>query len=121
MAPSRIQSPISPFTPRDLSAAGIERQIRSFIRCAQLAREAGYDGIEIMGSEGYLIKQFLVTHTNQRSDDWGGSYANRMRLAVEIVRRTREAVGPDFILIYLLSLIDLIPIAAAGMKSCCSQ
>lgn len=121
VAPSRIQSPISPFTPRDLSAAGIERQIRSFIRCAQLAREAGYDGIEIMGSEGYLIKQFLVTHTNQRSDDWGGSYANRMRLAVEIVRRTREAVGPDFILIYLLSLIDLIPIAAAGMKSCCSQ
>ena len=109
VAPSRIQSPISPFTPRALSAAGIERQIRAFVRCALLAREAGYDGVEIMGSEGYLINQFLVTHTNQRSDDWGGSYANRMRLAVEIVRRTREAVGPDFILIYRLSLIDLIP------------
>ena len=109
VAPSRLQSPISPFTPYALSAGGIERQIRAFVRCAQLAREAGYDGVEIMGSEGYLINQFLVTHTNQRTDDWGGSYANRMRLAVEIVRRTREAVGPDFILIYRLSLIDLIP------------
>lgn len=109
VAPSRIQSPISPFTPRELSAAGIERQIRAFVRCAQLARDAGYDGVEIMGSEGYLINQFLVTHTNKRSDDWGGSYANRMRLAVEIVRRTREAAGPDFILIYRLSIIDLIP------------
>ena len=109
VAPSRIQSPISPFTPRELSAAGIERQIRAFVRCAMLARDAGYDGVEIMGSEGYLINQFLVTHTNQRLDAWGGSYANRMRLAVEIVRRTREAVGPDFILIYRLSIIDLIP------------
>lgn len=109
VAPSRIQSPISPFTPRELSVAGIERQIRAFIRCAQLARDAGYDGVEIMGSEGYFINQFLVTHTNQRTDDWGGSYANRMRLAIEIVRRTREAVGPDFILIYRLSIIDLIP------------
>ena len=109
VAPSRIQSPISPFTPRELSVSGIERQIRAFIRCALLAREAGYDGVEIMGSEGYLINQFLVTHTNQRLDAWGGSYANRMRLAIEIVRRTREAVGPDFILIYRLSLIDLIP------------
>jgi len=109
VAPSRLQSPISPFTPYALSVGGIERQIRAFVRCAQLAREAGYDGVEIMGSEGYLINQFLVTHTNQRTDDWGGSYANRMRLAVEIVRRTREAVGPDFILIYRLSLIDLIP------------
>ncbi|MBT9474333.1 MAG: NADPH-dependent 2,4-dienoyl-CoA reductase [Polaromonas sp.] len=116
VAPSRIQSPISPFTPRELSAAGIERQIRAFVRCAQLAREAGYDGVEIMGSEGYLINQFLVTHTNQRSDDWGGSYANRMRLAVEIVRRTREAVGPDFILIYRLSLIDLIPDGSSWME-----
>jgi 2,4-dienoyl-CoA reductase (NADPH2) len=109
VAPSRIQSPISPFTPRELSVAGIERQIRAFIRCALLARDAGYDGVEIMGSEGYFINQFLVTHTNQRTDDWGGSYANRMRLAIEIVRRTREAVGPDFILIYRLSIIDLIP------------
>ncbi len=109
VAPSRIQSPISPFTPFELSAGGIERQIKAFIRCALLAREAGYDGVEIMGSEGYFINQFLVTHTNQRTDDWGGSYANRMRLAVEIVRRTREAVGPDFIIIYRLSMIDLIP------------
>lgn len=109
VAPSRIQSPISPFTPRELSVGGIERQIRAFIRCAMLARDAGYDGVEIMGSEGYFINQFLVTHTNQRTDDWGGSYANRMRLAVEIVRRTREAVGRDFIIIYRLSMIDLIP------------
>ena len=109
VAPSRIQSPISPFTPHELSVAGIERQIRAFIRCALLARDAGYDGVEIMGSEGYFINQFLVTHTNQRTDDWGGSYANRMRLAIEIVRRTRQAVGPDFILIYRLSIIDLIP------------
>jgi 2,4-dienoyl-CoA reductase (NADPH2) len=109
VAPSRIQSPISPFTPRDLSARGIERQIRAFVRCAALAREAGYDGIEVMGSEGYFINQFLVAHTNHRRDGWGGSYANRMRLALEIVQRVREAVGPDFILIYRLSMLDLIP------------
>lgn len=109
VAPSRIQSPISPFTPRELSERGIERQIRTFVRCAQLAREAGYDGVELMGSEGYFINQFLVTHTNHRRDRWGGAYANRMRLALEVVQRVREAVGPDFILIYRLSLIDLIP------------
>ena len=109
VAPSRLQSPISPFTPRALGARGIERQIRAFVRCAVLAREAGYDGVEVMGSEGYFINQFLVTATNQRQDEWGGSYANRMRLAVEVVRRVREAVGPDFILIYRISLIDLIP------------
>ena len=109
VAPSRIQSPISPFTPRELTARGIERQINAFVRCAKLAREAGYDGVEVMGSEGYLINQFLVTHTNQRSDEWGGSYANRMRLAIEIMRRTRAAVGPDFIIIYRLSMLDLIP------------
>lgn len=109
VAPSRIRSPISPFTPRELSARGIERQIRAFVRCATLAREAGYDGVEVMGSEGYFINQFLVTHTNQRSDEWGGAYENRMRLAVEVVRRVREAVGPDFILIYRLSMLDLIP------------
>lgn len=109
VAPSRIQSPISPFTPREVSERGIERQIRAFVRCAALAREAGYDGVEVMGSEGYFINQFLVTHTNHRSDRWGGEYANRMRLALEIVQRVREAVGPDFILIYRLSLIDLIP------------
>ncbi len=109
VAPSRLQSPISPFTPRELSARGIERQIRAFVRCATLAREAGYDGVEVMGSEGYFINQFLVAHTNHRSDDWGGSYENRMRLPVEIVRRVRETVGPDFILIYRLSMLDLIP------------
>ncbi len=109
VAPSRIQSPISPFTPRELSARGIERQIRAFVRCARLAREAGYDGVEVMGSEGYFINQFLVTHTNKRDDNWGGAYENRMRLAVEIVSRVREAVGPDFIIIYRLSMLDLIP------------
>ena len=109
VAPSRIQSPISPFTPRELSARGIERQIRAFVRCAKLARDAGYDGVEVMGSEGYFINQFLVTHTNKRTDEWGGDYAHRMRLPVEIVQRVREAVGPDFILIYRLSMLDLIP------------
>ncbi|MCW5664979.1 MAG: NADPH-dependent 2,4-dienoyl-CoA reductase [Piscinibacter sp.] len=109
VAPSRLQSPISPFAPRELSARGIERQIRAFVRCAKLAREAGYDGVEVMGSEGYFINQFLVTHTNKRTDEWGGAYENRMRLPVEIVQRVREAVGPDFILIYRLSMLDLIP------------
>ena len=109
VAPSRIQSPISPFTPRELSARGIERQIRAFVRCAKLARDAGYDGAEVMGSEGYFINQFLVTHTNHRDDDWGGAYENRMRLALEIVRRVREATGPDFIIVYRLSMLDLIP------------
>ena len=109
VAPSRIKSPISPFTPRELSAGGIERQVRAFVRCAKLAREAGYDGVEVMGSEGYFINQFLVTHTNHRTDEWGGSYANRMRLPVEIVERVREAVGRDFIVIYRLSMLDLIP------------
>lgn len=109
VAPSRIQSPISPFTPRELSPRGIERQIRAFIRCAKLAREAGYDGVEVMGSEGYFINQFLVAHTNQRSDAWGGSYENRMRLPLEILTRMREAVGPDFIIIYRLSMLDLVP------------
>ena len=109
VAPSRIQSPISPFTPRELSARGVERQIRAFVRCAKLAREAGYDGVEVMGSEGYLINQFLVSHTNRRQDEWGGPYAHRMRFAVQVVRRIREAVGADFILIYRISLIDLIP------------
>ena len=109
VAPSRIKSPITPFTPRELSVRGIERQIRAFVRCAMLAREAGYDGVEVMGSEGYFINQFLVTHTNQRTDEWGGSYENRMRLPVEIVARIREAVGRDFIIIYRLSMLDLIP------------
>jgi 2,4-dienoyl-CoA reductase (NADPH2) len=109
VAPSKIRSPITPFTPRALSTSGVEKQVRHFVRCAQLAREAGYDGVEIMGSEGYFINEFLVTHTNQRTDQWGGNYAQRMRLPVEIVERTREAVGSDFIIIYRLSMIDLIP------------
>ncbi len=109
VAPSKIRSPITPFTPRELSTSGVEKQIRDFVRCAQLAREAGYDGVEIMGSEGYFINEFLVTHTNHRSDQWGGDYAQRMRFPVEIVERTREAVGKDFIIIYRLSMIDLIP------------
>ncbi|MDH5255261.1 MAG: NADPH-dependent 2,4-dienoyl-CoA reductase [Gammaproteobacteria bacterium] len=106
---SGIQSPITPFRPRALSTAGVERQIRAFVRCAALAREAGYDGVEVMGSEGYFINQFLVTHTNQRTDRWGGSFANRMQLPVEIVTRAREAVGRDFIIVYRLSMLDLIP------------
>ncbi|MBL8510775.1 MAG: NADPH-dependent 2,4-dienoyl-CoA reductase [Betaproteobacteria bacterium] len=109
VAPSRIKSPITNFTPRELSAAGIERQIKCYVRAGKLAREAGYDGVEVMGSEGYFINEFLVPHTNQRTDQWGGSYANRMRLPVEIVSRMREAVGPDFIIIYRLSMLDLIP------------
>lgn len=109
VAPSRLRSPISPFTPRALTPEGIERQILAFVRCARLAREAGYDGVEIMGSEGYFINQFLVTRTNHRTDEWGGTYDHRMRLPVEIVRRTREAVGEDFIIIYRLSMLDLVP------------
>jgi 2,4-dienoyl-CoA reductase (NADPH2) len=109
VAPSAIRSPITPFAPRELSSAGVEKQIDAFVRCAQRAREAGYDGVEIMGSEGYFINEFLVTHTNQRSDEWGGDFSQRMRLPVEIVSRTREAVGPDFIIVYRLSMIDLIP------------
>ncbi len=109
VAPTRLRSPISPFTPFELSARGVERQIRAFVRCAVLAREAGYDGVEIMGSEGYFINQFISAATNHRRDDWGGDFSNRMRLPVEIVQRTREAVGPDFLLIYRLSMIDLVP------------
>jgi 2,4-dienoyl-CoA reductase (NADPH2) len=109
VAPSRLKSPITPTTPRELSARGIERQIKAFIRASVLAREAGYDGVEIMGSEGYFINEFLVSYTNRRTDEWGGSYENRMRLPLEIVRRVREAVGRDFIIIFRLSMIDLIP------------
>ncbi|PCE33753.1 NADPH-dependent 2,4-dienoyl-CoA reductase [Burkholderia ubonensis] len=109
VAPSKIKSPISPFAPHELTARGVERQIGAFVRCAKLAREAGYDGVEIMGSEGYLINQFISMHTNKRTDAWGGSYENRIRLPIEIIERTREAVGRDFILIYRLSMLDLIP------------
>ncbi|MCW3780441.1 NADPH-dependent 2,4-dienoyl-CoA reductase [Defluviimonas salinarum] len=109
VAPSAIKSPISPFPPIELDEAGIEKQIADIATAAARAREAGYDGVEVMGSEGYFLNQFLVTHTNRRSDCWGGSHANRMRLPVETVRRVRAAVGPDFILIYRISLMDLVP------------
>ncbi|OAI91240.1 NADPH-dependent 2,4-dienoyl-CoA reductase [Pseudomonas putida] len=108
VAPSAIQAPINPFKPKELDEEGIEKQIADFVTCAQLAQSAGYDGVEIMGSEGYFINQFLAAHTNQRTDRWGGSYENRMRLAVEIVRRVREAVGPNFIIIFRLSMLDLV-------------
>ncbi|MFV1441468.1 MULTISPECIES: FAD-dependent oxidoreductase [unclassified Phaeobacter] len=109
VAPSPIKSPISPFPPQELDEEGIEKQISDIVNAAVLAQQAGYDGVEIMGSEGYFLNQFLVTHTNKREDRWGGSYENRMRLPIEVVRRTREAVGTDFIIIYRLSMIDLVP------------
>ncbi|SES11574.1 MULTISPECIES: NADPH-dependent 2,4-dienoyl-CoA reductase [Halopseudomonas] len=105
---SAVRSPINPFTPQELDEAGIEKQISDFVNCAALAQVAGYDGVEIMGSEGYFINQFLVERVNQRTDRWGGSYENRMRLPLEIVRRVREAVGPEFIIIYRLSMLDLV-------------
>lgn len=110
---SAVKSPISPFPPKALDAAGIEKQIADIVTAAVRAKEAGYDGVEVMGSEGYFLNQFLVTHVNKRDDEWGGSYENRMRLPVEVVRRVREAVGTDFILIYRLSMIDLIPNGSA--------
>ena len=108
VAPSRIKSPINPFTPRALGARGVERQIEAFATSARLARDAGYDGVEVMGSEGYLLNQFTVPRTNRRTDAWGGDAQRRMRFAVEIVRRIRETCGPDFIVIYRLSMIDLV-------------
>ena len=109
VGPSAVKSPISPFPPKELDEEGIEKQISDIVETAQRAKSAGYDGVEIMGSEGYFINQFLVTHTNKRTDCWGGSYENRMRLPVEIVRRARAAVGANFIIIYRLSMIDLVP------------
>nr|MBP6596851.1 NADPH-dependent 2,4-dienoyl-CoA reductase [Arenimonas sp.] len=105
---SNLKAPISPLTPWRLNGWGVERQIKAFVNTARLARDAGYDGVEVMGSEGYLINQFLSARTNQRNDDWGGTPEKRMRFAVEIVRRIREAVGPDFILIYRLSMLELV-------------
>jgi 2,4-dienoyl-CoA reductase (NADPH2) len=109
VAPSAVQSPINPFKPRALTVAGIEREIRGFVRAARLAREAGYDGVEIMGSEGYFLNEFTTPRVNRREDEWGGAAANRYRIAVEIVQRTRAAMGPDFIIIYRLSMLDLVP------------
>ncbi len=109
VAPGAIQAPISPFMPHALSTEETEQTVEAFVRCATLARLAGYDGVEIMGSEGYLINEFIVSRTSNRTDEWGGSCDNRMRFPVEIVRRVREATGPDFILIYRLSMLDLVP------------
>jgi len=108
VAPSALRSPITPFRPRALSKFGIDRTLAAYVRCARLARRAGYDGVEIMGSEGYLINQFIARRTNQRDDRYGGDFANRIRFAVETVRRTRDAVGRDFIIIYRLSMLDLV-------------
>jgi 2,4-dienoyl-CoA reductase (NADPH2) len=108
VAPSGIKSPISPFKPWTLTGGGVRRTIKDFVNCAALAQEAGYDGVEIMGSEGYLINQFIVTKTNKREDEWGGSYENRIRFPIEIVRQVRERVGKNFIVIYRLSMLDLV-------------
>jgi len=108
VAPSAIQAPITPFAPHALTGEEVEQTIEDFVRCAGLARSAGYDGVEVMGSEGYLINEFIAARTNQRDDEWGGSYENRIRLPIEIVRRIRERVGPDFIIIYRLSMLDLV-------------
>jgi 2,4-dienoyl-CoA reductase (NADPH2) len=108
VAPSGLKAPINRFKPWVLSGRGVERTIRHFVRCASLAQSAGYDGVEIMGSEGYLINQFIAKRTNQRTDQWGGSYENRIRFALEIVRRTRAQVGDNFIIIYRLSMLDLV-------------
>ncbi|MGW5736033.1 MULTISPECIES: oxidoreductase [Streptomyces] len=109
VAPSAIKAPISPFVPRALADDEVEQTIEDFVRAAELAKLAGYDGVEVMGSEGYLINEFIAAPTNQREDRWGGSYENRIRFPVEIVRRVRERVGADFIIIYRLSMLDLIP------------
>lgn len=108
VAPSKIQSPITPFKPKELTEAGIEKTITHFVRCASLAKHAGYDGVEIMGSEGYLINQFIATRTNQRTDSWGGSYQNRIKFPLEIVKRVRHEVGLEFIIIFRLSMLDLV-------------
>ena len=109
IAPSAIKAPINAFTPKAVSSEEIEQQIEDFAYSAKLAQQAGYDGVEVMGSEGYFLNQFIVTRTNQRDDEWGGSYDNRTRLAIEVVKRVRAAVGEKFIIIYRLSMLDLVP------------
>ncbi|MEU4104813.1 NADPH-dependent 2,4-dienoyl-CoA reductase [Streptomyces tanashiensis] len=109
VGPSPLKAPISPFVPNELTDAEVEQTVEDYARCAELAKEAGYDGVEVMGSEGYLINEFIAAATNQRTDRWGGSYENRVRFPLEIVRRIRERVGEDFILVYRLSMLDLVP------------
>lgn len=109
VAPSALQAPISPFVPNELTDAEVEQTVEDYARCAELAKEAGYDGVEVMGSEGYLINEFIASATNHRTDRWGGSYENRTRFPLEIVRRIRERVGEDFIVVYRLSMLDLVP------------
>ncbi|TKB10025.1 NADPH-dependent 2,4-dienoyl-CoA reductase [Desulforhopalus sp. IMCC35007] len=108
VAPSAIRAPINRFRPRALSEKGIKSTIADFVRCASLARESGYNGVEIMGSEGYLLNQFIARKTNKREDDWGGPFENRVRFPLEVVRGVRKAVGDDFIIIYRLSMLDLV-------------
>jgi len=108
VAPSALQAPINPFRPKPLSSEEVEQTIEDYARCAELAQSAGYDGVEIMGSEGYLINEFIAARTNQRDDAWGGSYENRIRFPLEIVRRTRARVGANFIIIFRLSMLDLV-------------
>lgn len=108
VAPSAIKAAINPFKPQEMSADQITQTIEDYAQCAALAKEAGYDGVEIMGSEGYLINEFIAARTNQREDEWGGSYANRMRFPVEIVKRVRARLGSDFIIMYRLSMLDLV-------------
>jgi len=118
VAPTRQKSPISPFRAWGLTGRGVENTIDHFVRCARLAKEAGYDGVEIMGSEGYLINQFIAKRTNDRTDQWGGSYANRIRFPTEIIRRTRAEVGDDFVIIYRLSMLDLVPDGSTWSEVC---
>ena len=118
VAPSPIKSPISPFVPTELSEEGIIKQISDIVDTAKRAQVAGYDGVEIMGSEGYLINQFIVTHTNRRTDSWGGSYTNRIKFPTEIVRKVRAEVGKNFIIMYRLSMIDLIPSGSTWNEVC---
>jgi 2,4-dienoyl-CoA reductase (NADPH2) len=116
VAPSALRAPINRFKPRALSSDGVWAQIDDFVNCAVLARAANYDGVEIMGSEGYFINEFLAPRTNQRTDEWGGSLENRARVALEIVRRTRAAVGPKFIIIYRISGLDLVEGGGTGAE-----
>ncbi|WP_423139959.1 FAD-dependent oxidoreductase [Providencia alcalifaciens] len=108
VAPSPIKSEITPFPPRELSRDEIQKTIDNFVNTAKLAQQAGYDGVEVMGSEGYLINQFITSRTNHRTDEWGGSYQNRIRFPIEIVKRIRQTVGEKFIIIYRLSMLDLV-------------